>query len=368
MNAIDLFSGAGGLSLGFKLAGFNIVLANEIDPTIAFTYNRNNPETLMVNTDIKNLCDDFDGTVATFTAGGKYRKTKQQLNNIDVIIGGPPCQGFSMAGARIRKASEFIEDKRNFLFKYYFKIIQRFEPQFFVFENVEGILSSHDGNIIKQIISIFSDTDNFKNGAYHLSINKLNAADYGVPQTRKRVLIIGSKSPFDFDAVKAQVMQSLSEKERLLFTKKRTVRDAIFDLSKISPYSDNNIPNHVATRHSAKAIERMAKIKPNENWTSLDEDIKSVHSGSYGRLDWDKPATTITTRFDTPTGGRYIHPVENRTLTAREAARIQTFPDDYIFFGSKSSICTQIGNAVPPRLAYFIALMIKTMIEKSPTN
>lgn len=367
MNVIDLFSGAGGFSLGFKLAGFNIVLANEINPTIADSYSRNNPGTLMVNADIKCLVDDFDVAIAG-VAGDRLCEINQKLSEISVVIGGPPCQGFSMAGGRIRKAKEFMEDGRNFLFKYYFKVIQRFEPEFFVFENVEGILSSHKGDIIKQICSIFSDADNFKKGAYHLSINTLNAADYGVPQMRRRVLIIGSKSKFDFDDVKAKVVSSLSKDELLLFTKKRTVRDAIFDLSAVSPYTYNEVPNHVATRHSAKAIERMAKIKPNENWVSLDEDIKSVHSGSYGRLDWDKPATTITTRFDTPSAGRYIHPVENRTLTPREAARIQTFPDDYIFYGSKSSVCTQIGNAVPPRLAYFIAIMIKTLMENGSTT
>jgi DNA (cytosine-5)-methyltransferase 1 len=294
----------------------------------------------------------------------QFDKVKDDLKNVAVVIGGPPCQGFSMAGGRIRKVNEFIEDERNFLFKYYFKVIQKFEPQYFVFENVAGILSSHKGDIIKQIKEIFSDPSNFKKGAYNLSINLLNAADYGVPQLRKRVLIIGSKTDFDFNTTRNQVLAKMSDKEKERFLCKKTVRDAIADLEIISPYDSNDIPNHNATRHSAKALERISKIKPNENWTVLDEKINSIHSGSYGRLDWNKQATTITTRFDTPSAGRYIHPSLNRTITPREAARLQSFPDDYIFRGTKSSICTQIGNAVPPLLAEFVANMIKLKLDE----
>lgn len=360
-NVIDLFSGAGGFSLGFELAGYNIVMANEINAAIASSYSKNHPGTLMLNLDIKNLVEDFDAIIER-SRSDKYPHIKEDLANIDVIIGGPPCQGFSMAGGRIRRGNELVEDERNYLFKYYFKVIQKFEPRFFVFENVIGILSSHDGEIMRQIKSFFSDDSNFAHGGYRLSVNTLNAADYGVPQVRKRVIIIGSKTDFDFAEVKNHVISSLPVASRQYFTRKSTVRDAIEDLATISPYQPNTIHNHVATQHSAKALERMTRVKSNENWTVLNEDIKSVHSGSYGRLDWDKPATTITTRFDTPSAGRYIHPTLNRTLTPREAARIQSFPDGYQFHGTKSSICTQIGNAVPPRLAQFIALMVKSQL------
>lgn len=360
-NVIDLFAGAGGLSHGFKLAGYNIVMANEIDSAIADSYRRNNPATLMLNVDIKHLVNDFEGVINRSDTS-KFPHLREHLDNIDVIIGGPPCQGFSMAGGRIRKANEFIEDERNFLFKYYFQIIRKFEPQFFVFENVIGLLSSHHGDIINQIKAIFSDESNFRFGAYHLSIDVVNAADFGVPQSRKRVIIIGSKAPFNFSAIKESVLESMSKTMRDFFLHKSTVEDAISDLVTVSPYTSNEIPNHIATQHSPKALERISRVKPNENWTVLNEDIKSVHSGSYGRLDWKKPATTITTRFDTPSAGRYIHPSLDRTITPREAARIQSFPDDYIFYGSKSSICTQIGNAVPPKLAQFIAYMIKSQL------
>ena len=121
--------------------------------------------------------------------------------------------------------------------------------------------------------------------------------------------------------------------------------------------------NHIMTKHNSVAVRRMEKVGINENFTVLDEKIKTVHSGSYGRLDPDSIAPTITTRFDTPSGGRFIHPFENRTITPREAARIQSFPDDFEFVGTKSSICKQIGNAVPPKLSYFLGTMIRRILE-----
>ena len=123
------------------------------------------------------------------------------------------------------------------------------------------------------------------------------------------------------------------------------------------------ITNHTQTKHSKIAVERMEKINNGENFTALDEKINSVHSGSYGRLCWDEPAPTITTRFDTPAGGRFIHPNEDRTLSPREAARIQSFPDDFVFYGNKTSICKQIGNAVPPKISYFLARLIENIIN-----
>ncbi|NLA83871.1 MAG: DNA cytosine methyltransferase, partial [Clostridiales bacterium] len=124
------------------------------------------------------------------------------------------------------------------------------------------------------------------------------------------------------------------------------------------------ITNHTQTKHSKTAIKRMEQVGNGENFTVLDEKINSVHSGSYGRLCWEDQAPTITTRFDTPAGGRFIHPVENRTLSPREAARIQSFPDDFVFYGNKTSICKQIGNAVPPKISYFLARFVSNIIDK----
>lgn len=128
--------------------------------------------------------------------------------------------------------------------------------------------------------------------------------------------------------------------------------------------SVNKTTNHIKTNHSTKAVERIKKININENYTVLDENITSIHSGSYGRLDPNGISPTITTRFDTPSGGRFIHPYEERTLTPREAARIQSFSDDFEFIGNKTEICKQIGNAVPPKLAYFLGIMIRRLMKK----
>ncbi len=365
LTVIDVFSGAGGLSLGFEHAGYDIALANEIDSQIALTYRCNHKKTLMLNCDIKEFVDNPNDCIDRFAFSNprvNVLELKNKLRNVDVVIGGPPCQGFSMAGERIRHQKAIIEDPRNYLFTQYFRIIQKYEPKYFVFENVVGLLSSGNGKIIETIKEIFRDNSNFKKGGYHLNIRVFDASNFGVPQKRKRVLIIGSKAPFDLDKAIDETLNNLEPDLQAKFTRKTTVRDAIFDLA--SKVDDKTIPNHKATIHSAKAIERMCKILPNQNFTSLKENIKSVHSGSYGRLDWDKPAMTITTRFDTPSAGRYIHPEANRTLTQREAARLQTFPDDFIFYGNKTSICKQIGNAVPPLLAEFIARLILHLENK----
>lgn len=370
MNVIDLFAGVGGLSTGFRKAGFNIVLANEIDESIAKSYEKNHGETVMINDDIKNI----------LPALNKINK------KIDIIIGGPPCQGFSMAGARIRenKSERFLDDPRNYLFRNYFQVVQKIEPKFFIMENVPGMLSMKDGKIIEEIERLFSDSSNFKNGKYYIYKKVLNAADYGVPQERHRLIIIGSKIEFNFEKILEKVRQRMIKNGEIV---SHTIYDAISDLNYLSSgqgefkqkyrlepltqYQKDRransefLYNHVATQHSPKAVDRISRLKQGGRRLDLAEgkQIKSVHSGAYGRMCWDELAKTIITRFDTPSSGVYIHPEQNRTLTPREAARIQSFDDDYIFYGNKSSVIKQIGNAVPPMLAYYLANVIKE-IEK----
>lgn len=354
MKIVDIFAGVGGLSLGFEMASRDnhVVLANELVPEIAESYKKNHPHTQMANMDVKDFVGYLDSLKETANANDNLRLA-EQLKNVDVVIGGPPCQGFSMAGGRIRKANAFMEDPRNELFNYYFNVIQRLEPEYFVFENVVGILSSKKGEVIETIKEIFQDEKNFLHGGYHLSINLVNANDYGVPQARKRVIILGSHHKIDFKELEKKTRESLSGQLKERFRPGLTVRDAIYDVM-----DRTDLPNNTPSVHKGVAVQRMHKIAAKQNWTVLDEDIHSVHSGAYGRLDWDSPATTITTRFDTPSAGRYIHPVYDRTITPREAARIQSFPDDFVFYGTKTCICKQIGNAVPPRLAEFLARMI----------
>lgn len=381
MKVIDLFSGAGGFSKGFERAGFDTLIANEIDPMIANTYEKNHPNVLMINESIEDFVQNIDNTIDTKLEGMKNRQRaeeiRENLNNIDVIIGGPPCQGFSMAGARNRQANEFIEDPRNYLFRYYFNVIQRFEPNYFVMENVQGLENMNNGEILNEIIRLFEDENNFRRGRYYLSRKVISADELGVPQARKRLIIIGSKyAPINIDNSIEIV------KQRLNIPKRVTLEEAISDLNyleigegeKVQEYrteaksqyqnerrTTNLLYNHVAPRHNEVALDRIRRILPGQNWKNLEENdtIKSVHSGAYGRLEWDSQSMTITTRFDTPSAGRVIHPERHRALTPREAARIQSFDDDFIFYGNKTSIGKQIGNAVPPLVAEVLANIIK---------
>lgn len=364
MTIIDLFSGCGGFSLGFLKAGFSIKKAVEFDKDIAKSYKHNHPNVIMFNDDIKNIDNN----------------TNFSPNESDIIIGGPPCQGFSMAGSRNRNG--FIDDERNYLFKHYFNIVKLVRPKVFIMENVKGILSMKDGKIFSEIKRIFSNSELLDGDRYFLNHLVVNSSNFGVPQKRERVIIIGvlnNQINLDFfiDSVKEKIMY-----EDPSFFNFSSIRDAISNLPeptdsgivRVKDYnsnyqrqlksSDNLTFNHIKTKHSQKAIERMERIETDKNYKSLDETINSVHSGSYGRLNYDGLAQTITTRFDTPSGGKFIHPEFNRTLTPREAARIQGFPDNFEFIGSKSSICKQIGNAVPVKVSYFFARVAKEILNE----
>ena len=369
LKVIDLFAGCGGFSVGFEKAGYEIVKAVEFDKEIASSYSHNHPQTLMYAEDIGKIVDE-----------NHFKK-----DEADIIIGGPPCQGFSMAGARIREKNAFMNDPRNYLFRHYVNVVRIVRPKIFVFENVKGILSKDKGEIFDEIICTFGNSENFEGDKYYVHHKVCKAVDFGIPQRRERVILIGMLNhDFDidklFDNNKEIIEQSYPD-----FFKPVSLFDAISDIpapsetgrAKLSPAkthyqrvlrnNDGIITNHVATKHNNMAIGRMKKVSTGQNWTSLDEEIHSVHSGAYGRLDWNLPTMTITTRFDTPAGGRFIHPEQDRTLTPREAARVQSFPDSFEFIGSKSSICRQIGNAVPPKLSYFLAVLVKNLFE-SPMN
>lgn len=377
MKVIDLFSGVGGFSSGFMKAGFDVVMANEIDPMIAESYKKNHKETLMINKDIKEFVNNIDEIIDyelnKFKDIKRAKEIKSALKDIDVIIGGPPCQGFSMAGARIRKNNGFIEDERNYLFKYYYNIIQKYEPKYFIMENVQGLETMKNGEILNEITSLFSNSENFKNGGYYLSKKIISADTLGVPQGRKRFILIGSKYGI------INIDEELDKmREKLNIPEKVTIQDAISDLSYlesnegelISEYKNDAMSdyqrdrrkgakvlyNHVAPKHNETALNRIKQVEMGKKL--VDDNIKSVHSGAYGRLHWSDIATTITTRFDTPSAGRVIHPVMNRALTPREAARIQSFDDDFVFYGNKTSIGKQVGNAVPPLVAEVLANII----------
>ena len=286
-----------------------------------------------------------------------------------------------MAGARIRTG--FIDDPRNYLFKHYFNIVKTVKPKAFVIENVKGIKSMQGGKVFDEILRIFSSAELLDGEPYQLFYKVVKAVEFGVPQKRERMIIIGvRKTGVDFERAWQETEKAILNECPTYFDVV-SVRDAIGNLPTTTdtgevinpepqtPYqrflacTSRTITNHNTTHHSATAVERMKKVKSGENFTVLDEKINSVHSGAYGRLSWDEPAPTITTRFDTPAGGRFIHPVENRTLTPREAARIQSFPDDFIFQGNRTTICRQIGNAVPPKISYFLARLLDYILKEN---
>lgn len=348
---IDLFAGVGGLSLGFENCGFEVVLANEYDASIASAYSKNRPHTKMIVDDITKLPIED-----TF---GSYR------GSIDLVVGGPPCQGFSQKGQR-----KTINDPRNFLFKYYVDVVDKVCPKYFVMENVPNLLTAENGYFKNEIISLFSEL------GYVISADVLNASDFGVPQNRRRAFIIGKRTNGS-----AVVFPEKS-------THRTTIWDAISDLSylesgegsEIQSYRNPaqsdyqqllrqgslNVYNHVATKHSPIALERLALIPPKGGKEFLPEEhlTKSIYSGTWCRMDADDISVTITTRFDTPSSGRFTHPFLNRAITVREAARIQSFPDRFHFYGTKTSQMKQVGNAVPPLLAEAVAKAIIADMNK----
>ena len=368
INVIDLFAGCGGFSVGFERAGYKITKAVEFDKNIAASYSHNHKGTLMFAEDI-----------------GKIADTEHFSNKeADVIIGGPPCQGFSMAGERIREKKAFINDPRNFLFRHYVEIVKIVRPNVFLLENVKGILSKDNGAIFKEIVDTFGDPDNFEGDKYYLHYKVCKAVEFGIPQRRERVVVIGVlNKDFDIEKLFEETKKDIELVEPKFFAPV-SLREAISDIPMptedgkctLKPCESNyqasmrnsagTIKNHVASKHNSLAIGRMQNVGAGQNWQVLEEDIHSVHSGAYGRLEWNKPTMTITTRFDTPAGGRFIHPEENRTLTPREAARVQSFPDSFEFLGNKTIVCKQIGNAVPPKLSYFLANAVsKLLCEQS---
>lgn len=349
---LDLFCGAGGLSFGFKKSKeFNITLANDIMPDAISTYQANYPET-------KTLCCDI----------GELSESKlRQYDSdcVDLILGGPPCQSFSTLGKRL------LEDPRGKLFQEYLRLVKLTKPKIFIFENVTGLLSINNGKLFKTIIS------SFKKVGYQISCDILNAADFGIPQNRKRIIIVGHKAEFYFP-LRTHINNHLS------------LRKAIGDLPYLSNHNYNKYicdpKNSFQTRARNKSKELTYHDIPNYG-KSLLEVIKAIPEGgsaiknlpdkikpksgfgnSYARLWWDRPSSTITRNFGTPSSSRCIHPEADRALTTREGARIQSFPDKYIFCGTRTSKNLQIGNAVPPLLSEILVNSVMNCLENWNKN
>ena len=405
LKIIDLFSGVGGLSYGFAHNdNFEILAANEILPKMAKAYSLNHPTTKVYAEDIKD-----------FNAKKVEKDLKIKASEIDIVIGGPPCQAYSTVGKRL------IDDPRGKLFQEYYRILKEFNPKLFLFENVKGLLSMQGGELLKTIISLFESL------GYKVQCKLLNAADYGAPQIRERVVIIGSKLKTDFKYptpthYNPEEMSNSSNKKLKPYL---TLEEAISDLpfiksneesfeypepthynpeempnlvnKKLKPYltleeaigdlpfiksneesfeyaskprndfqklmrekAPTKLMDHSSPKNNEKLVKIMELLPDGGGPNDLPQNLRptSGFQNTYCRLWWKRPSTTITRNLSTPSSSRCIHPKAPRPLTTREGARIQCFPDDYQFYGSRSDRNLQIGNAVPTFLSNALAKAI----------
>jgi len=337
---IDCFCGAGGLSLGFERTGFEVAYAFDFAADTINTY-KNNPK--------HHHGPAFVRDIHNVSKASIEADLGHELGAIDVIIGGPPCQGFSVQ----RRGDN--NDPRNELVLEYVRLVKEIRPRIFVMENVGGILSERGKPFVKALF------ENLSAAGYFIQQKKLLASDYGVPQDRTRVIIVGEltygkSATFEYP-------------QRVLGAKK-TVRDAISDLM---DKDETTVANHKSDRLSAINLRRIQAISEGQGRDSLPEELQLEchkknnghrHLDTYGRMAWDQPAPTITARFDSFSRGRFGHPVLDRTITLREGARLQTFPDDFEFKGTKVEVAKQIGNAVPPLLAEHIATQVKKCLDE----
>lgn len=321
MKSIDLFCGAGGLSYGFRLAGFETVFAVEYNKVFGETYHNNFPNVDLYIGDIKDISNSFIKAI----------KNKE---NIDIIIGGPPCQGFSLAGNIGRL---LLNDERNNLFLEYVRFVEIIKPKMFVLENVASMLTHNKGKTIKAIVTKFNEL------GYKIQYKVLNAVNYNVPQDRRRVFIVGTSNNIIFQYPK--------ESEKIV-----TIKEAIDDLPALNSGECSEIPLHCAMNHSEQMLRKMSYVKDGGNRNDIPIEIrpKSGDIRKYIRYNSNKPSFCVTGDMR-----KIFHYSQNRALTCRELARLQTFPDSYVFCGSTIEIQQQIGNAVPCKLAYAIALECK---------
>jgi len=357
---IDLFAGVGGLSYGFaKDDSFEIIAANEILSDMANAYKLNHPTVKMYCKDIK----DFG-----------FKDLQEDLSikkgEIDLVVGGPPCQAYSTVGKRL------IDDPKGKLFQEYYRILKEINPKVFLFENVKGLLSMQKGELLKTIISLFESL------GYKVEFKVLNSANYGVPQVRERVIIIGTKLNKFFNYPK---ITHTDEGINLFNTNLKsflTLSEAISDLPFIKSNEESfeyssepknefqklmrknepkKIMDHNAPKNNENLVKIMELLPDGGTPKDLPEELrpKSGFGNTYCKLWWNRPSTTITRNLSTPSSSRCIHPKAPRPLTTREGARIQCFPDEYIFYGSRSSKNLQIGNAVPT----FLSIALKDSIK-----
>lgn len=390
MTSLDLFAGAGGLSEGLREAGFTSLYANEISSRYAQTYAINHPGTQVDSRDIRQV---------------DARKIRDSLGlkrgELDLIAGGPPCQGFS-----INAPKRSNEDTRNHLFREYLRFVTEFEPRVVMIENVPGMVSFEGGATLDAILV------SLKHLGYDADVRILYAPHYGIPQTRWRTIILGGRNglkpadlfpePLRQAPVRVNFTSQFGGKnlvnlpQSLELPSHVTVKDAIGDLPVLrngeigapvkdywhpadNPYQQlmrlgsTGVTCHEAARLSSINLERMTHIPAGGNWTNIPDALlprgmrmarRSDHTKRYGRVNPDGLASTILTKCD-PHWGAYFHYEQDRAFTVREAARIQSFPDTYVFCGSRVEQYEQVGNAVPPLLGAAVGRTIADVLENS---
>ncbi|WP_414544366.1 DNA cytosine methyltransferase [Nostoc sp. CCY0012] len=370
---IDLFAGAGGLTTGFHLAGFESLCAIDINSKALATYKHNYPNTKIINQDIRQISPS-DLRLALSLG----------QEELTALIGGPPCQGLSRntpAGYR------YLSDSRNHLYRTFLEFVKEFRPLYTLIENVPEILKAYNGVIKEEI------TKQLESLGYKVIYSSLNAAHYGIPQTRSRAFFLASldhtlrfPEPTNFGDIKSDYKTTKSCNQlNLLDTNLSplvTVRDAIGDLPQLDAgqaynaevypsapqttyqsfvrHNSLRIVNHVARALTPIQLSRVRALREGQDARDLPSELapKKHYSGAYGRLYWDKPARTITRWVFHPGSGRFFHPTQDRTITIREAARLHSYPDNFHFLGTYTEMASQIGESVPPLLAKFIASSI----------
>lgn len=342
LNCIDLFCGCGGLSLGFEKAGINVLVGIDAwqDAITTFNYNHKNS---------KGICADLSTLEPSEIEKGLNGKS------VDLIIGGPPCQGFSVAGKRI------VDDVRNKLYKNFVRFVEYYKPKAFMMENVPNILSIGEGIVRDSIVKDFSDL------GYKVVYKVLTASNYGTPQNRRRAVFVGFKDGKEFIFPQQTVEQLVTSYEALSDLPENSLEDGSdypmttnCDYQKLMRCNSSKIYNHQITEHSDKTKEIIALVPDGGNYKNLPPELqqtRKVHI-AWTRLNSQKPSFTIDT------GHRHhFHYKWNRIPTVRESARIQSFPDDFIFLGTKTSQYKQVGNAVPPLMAEAIAKKLKETLD-----
>lgn len=347
-NVLDLFCGAGGLSLGFKLAGFNIIGGVDFMKDAIATHEKNFKNSISICGDITKI--DNEKVLELF---GK--------NNVDIIIGGPPCQGFS-AGNR----QQIENDPRNKLFFEFIRFVKVLKPKAIVIENVRQILTKDNGFAKNKIFEILEELN------YNVDVRVLTASDYGVPQKRNRAVFVGIRNDIgiiDYNRIKKEkkvvtVKEAIGDLYNLENTDKR--ERTIIPETKFQKYvfsKSGIVLNHEPKYPNKDVQERIKYVPQGGNWQDVPEHLWKVqrnnrHSSAYRRLNENEPSITIDTGHM-----NYFHPLFNRVPTVRESARLQSFPDDFEFVGTPTSQLRQVGNAVPPLMAKAIANLVKEVLD-----